>query len=295
MRHARCASFTFPASPPHGPRAGRVRRLWCVALIGFTIGLPAVAEDLDEVGAPRQLRWVLGVSAQRAPEYAGSGKSDLKLRPLWALRYGRYRLSTSRANAVLGFGADAPGPGASADLIAGDRFKFGAALRIDGGRKSSDTPAFAGLPDVRRTVRGRVYASYVLNKHWSLGASLSQDLLGRQGGAQFSTDIGYGDRLGAHSEWSVGFGSSFQDRRHAQSYFGVSAPSAQRTGLSAFEAQGGMQDLHLGIGLTTALTPHWIAFGSAGWAVLHGSAAASPLTRDRSNGSVSVGIAYRSL
>lgn len=284
---------TFTRTP--GPARGA-----CVLALladGLLAGLQARAEPgpLDPpaaVAAPEH-RFLIGAALSSAPDYAGSDRTAIKPSPLWAWQYGRYRISTGRAAALLGFGADPPGPGASAELLSSGNLKFGAALRIDGGRGASDSPHLAGLPELRRTLRGRFYASYAAGPHWSLGASLSQDLLGRQGGALAAADLGYRAPAGVHSEWSAGVGLSFADRRYMQSYFGVTEAAARTSGLVAFNPGAGIRDLHAGIGWTTALTPRWIAFAGAGISALQGDAAASPLTHARSSTTASMAIAYR--
>jgi MipA family protein len=149
------------------------------------------------------------------------------------------------------------------------------------------------LPDVRATLRGRVFASYSLSSRWSASASVSQDLLGRDGGALAALDLGYRAPLTERTEWRVGAGMNFGDRRYMQTYFGVSPQASQQSGLPAFDAQAGLRDLHAGIGLMTALHTRWIAFGGVSISSLQSDAAASPLTRSNTTGSFSVGIAYR--
>lgn len=240
-------------------------------------------------------RYAIGVAAVSAPEYAGSDRHETKLQLLWAYQYGRLRItSSSRAGAALSFASDVPVAGVSADLVSSDRLRLGIGLRIDRGRRSSDSPRLAGLPDIRRTLRGRLYASYAFSPGWSVGASIAQDLLGHDGGATAGLDVGYRHRLGTRAEWTAGTGIALGDRRHMNTWFGVTDAQASRSGLAAFEPGAGLKDVHAGIGLTVGLTPHWIAFASAGRSRLLGDAAASPLTRSATGTSATIGLAYRS-
>jgi outer membrane protein len=237
---------------------------------------------------------VLGLSTAYVPEYEGSNRRVLKFRPLWAWQHGRYRISTSGAGAVLAFGIATPdtGAGASADFIRTDKLRFGAALRIDNGRSSSDSVDLAGVPDIRRTVRARAFVSYALDAHWGAAASLSQDILGRQGGALGSIDLGYHARLGEKTEWSAGLGMRFGDHRYMMTRYGV-PPEAALPDRPAFDAGAGIETITAGVGITSALTPRWILFGTLGGESLRGSAAASPLTRSSTGSAVTIGIAYR--
>lgn len=240
-------------------------------------------------------RYALGIAVSYAPEYSGAQRSVFKPRPLWAWQRGRFRVSTSGANTVLGFGSTTPdtGAGASADIAFHDRWRFGAGLRIDNGRRSSDSAELAGIPDVRRTVRLRLYSSYTLDSHWSAIATVSDDLLRRGGGASGSLDVGYGHAIGANAVWSVSAGLRVADRRYLRARYGIPPEVAAATGRDAYDPRAGLESLNLGAGLTRSLSPNWIVFGGVSAASLRGGAAVSPLTTARSTWQVSVGVGWR--
>jgi len=271
------------------------RRVRCVTIAALLAASCAAAhaEDVLPIAAVESARWLFGVSASRAPEYPGSDKTAIKLRPLWAWQYGRLRISTSRASGLLGFGVEARGPGASLEMFSSDRIKFGAALRVDSGRSASDSALLAGLPSVRPTLRGRLYGSYTIDDHWGVGAAVSQDLLGRGGGAAASLELGYHAPLGPRTEWTAGVGATYGNGPYMRTYFGISPESSQLTGIPAYAPSAGLRDLHAGIGLTSLLSDHWIAFAGLGTASLRGQAAASPLTRAKSSPGATAGITYR--
>lgn len=281
----------LPAPLCSVPRSRIAFCLWatCLGLACQT----AAAQNGALVNGEMPARIVLGANLVYAPEYAGASRHSLDLKPVWALQYGRVRISSSGAASVLGFGADSPGAGASADLVQTDRFKLRLGLRLDHGRKSSDSVDLAGLPDVRNTVRGRVAASYALDAHWTTAVSVSQDLLGRDGGALASLDLGYRAKLTASTQWSTGAGLTFGNSRYMQSYFGVPEGALRPPQLPSFSPGAGLRDVHTGIGLMMTITPRWVAFGGAGYSVLLGDAASSPLTKGRGNWSASVGLAWR--
>lgn len=257
----------------------------------FTVSTTATGAE-DPESPVTTSRYVLGASLTVAPQYPGSGRRQTKLRPLWAYQYGRWRVSTSRASSVLGFASDPAGPGASAELISSKIWRVGAALRFDSGRSSSASVDLEGMPDVKRTLRGRFYASYRLSEQWNLNGSVSQDLIGRHGGAVASLDLGHRIRLGERTELSSGIGVSFGNATYMNTYFGV-PDGAARPHRAAFSARGGARDVHLGVGVMTALTPRWIAFANIGASKLLQDAAASPLTKHGLGSSASVGLAYR--
>jgi hypothetical protein len=100
--------------------------------------------DVVEPVAGRGLTYALGLAVIEAPTYAGGAGRELKLRPLWSVRYGRFRLSGARSSGLLGAPTAERGSGASADLVQTDRWSLGLGLRFDNGRQPDDDPALAG-------------------------------------------------------------------------------------------------------------------------------------------------------
>nr|WP_316639236.1 MipA/OmpV family protein [uncultured Roseateles sp.] len=268
-----------------------MRRLSFVVspLLGAVLACDARAQ----AAAAPHWDYVVGVNLTNSPEYPGAVSNKTAPKPLWALQYGRWRFSTSGAGQVMGFGEDVQGPGASTELIKNSAFRLGAAFRVDSGRKSSDSIQFQGLPDVKRTLRARLFASYALAPEWLASAAWSQDVAGRAGGGVLNMDIGYRLRQTRHTEWTAGAGLTAGTARNMQSYFGISPEGSLSSGLPAYQAGAGLRDVHAGVGFTHALTSRWILFGAAGTSQLLSDAARSPLVHQRSGNSVSLGLAYR--
>lgn len=275
-----------------GTLAAAAPTLMAISLLLATAASQAETGD-GTLDPARETGYVLGLTLKSVPEYEGSDKRTLKLRPLWAYKYGRFRISTSGSSSVLGFAADPVGSGVSAELLRTDHWTFGAALRFDSGRQSGDSAYLRGLPDIRRTLRGRFQASYRIDAEWGLTGRLSQDLLGRQGGAEAGLNLSYRHWLSATTALSAGTGVSLGDSRYMKTYFGISDAQSASSGLRAHAPGAGLKDISVGIGFMTALTPRWIAFANAGTSRLLADAASSPLTRQASSTSVAIGLAYR--
>jgi outer membrane scaffolding protein for murein synthesis (MipA/OmpV family) len=265
-----------------------------LALVSVLALLPAWAQDAaapDEPAGPK-FHYALGAIASNGPDYAGGDGRKSSLRPAWAVEYGRFRLSTSRGSAFMGHGLGTPREsGASATLAQSDRFSLSAALRIDKGRDGSDAPIMVGLPSVRSTLRARLSAGYAITDRWSVGAGVSQDILGRDGGAQLSTSVGYTWPLTEQTKVTIGAGASFGDRTYLRGHFGV--PAGGASPLPAFEPRAGLYSVDGGVEVMSAINRHWVILGSARVSQLQGDARRSPLTMEPVGYSVSVGLAYR--
>ncbi len=252
------------------------------------------AEDAVSSSSADGFRYVLGLRAAYQPEFMGARDYKASARPILSLQWGKFRLSSSGASAVMGFGREVQGSGASTDLLSRDRIKVSLSLRFDGGRSSDDSPRLAGLPDVRKTLRAQLSTRYSLADDLSLGLTWSADVLGHGGGSVAGLGLGYRIYRDAKTEWTTGGGVSWGSRRYQQAYFGVAPEVAPNTIYAAYQPGSGLRDAYLGLGWTYAITHHWIAFSSASVGRLLGPSADSPLVERRSAGQVAFGLAYRS-
>lgn len=264
-----------------------------LAAAALASALPARAEPDAAKDKDEDVRYLLGASLAVTPEYDGASKHRFKVRPLWAARFGRIRIATSGGSALLGFGRENVGAGASAQLIESDKWRVGVSLRFDSGRDSGDARTTQGLPDVKRTLRAKLYTTYNLTPDWNVSASLSQDMLGHRGGLTAGLDLGWRFYRSETTEWTTGVGLSAANALNMRSYFGVPESAVTASGKPAYEPGAGLRDVHAGVGFKHALDAHWFLFGSAGASRLLGPAADSPLVEKRSGVGAAVGVAWR--
>lgn len=253
--------------------------------------VPGLALAQAEEGG--DVRYVLGAAVANHAAYDGASQRKNSLTPVWALQWGKWRLTGPNGSALLGFGREGAGQGASREFVQSKLWRVGVTLRIDSGRKSGDADTTQGLPDVRRTLRGRLYASYRFAPDWDASASVSPDLLGRGGGVQAGMGVGWRFYHSPTTEWTTGAGLNWADARYQRSYFGVPAAYATLE-RPTYQPGPGWRDAGLGLGFKHGLTPQWFLFGSAGVSHLLGPAAASPLVQRRNDSSISLGFAWRS-
>jgi MipA family protein len=264
-----------------------------IALLALFAGAHARAQSPEpEVESP-SARYLLGVGVVNQPEYDGASRREIKLRPLWAFKLGRVRFSTSGAGGLLGFGQEESAGGASTQFVDTDKLRVGVSLRVDSGRSSGDASTTRGLPDVRRTLRARLYTSYSLNRDLTIGAALSQDLLGHHGGMTLGADLGWRFYRSPTLEWTSGIGISAGNAQNLRSYFGVPQSAVAASGKPAYEPGAGLRDVHMGVGFIRPLSRHWLVYGNAGINHLLGPVADSPLVEKLTGTSAGIGIAWR--
>lgn len=263
------------------------------ALLLLPLAASLAAPSLHAQEQEQPSRYLLGLSVANGPEYEGSRQRETKIRPVWAAKLGRIRITTAGGSSLLGFGREGAGAGASTQLVDTDRWRLGVSASVDGGRDSDDADSTRGLPDVRRTLRAKLYVNYSLAPNLNLGASASQDVLGRRGGLTTSVDLGWRFYRSATTEWTSGVGVSAANRLNMRSYFGVPASASVASGKPAYEPGAGLRDVHFGVNFKHAMSKHWFVFGGAGASRLLGPAANSPLVEKPGGHGASIGVAWR--
>lgn len=265
-------------------------------MIALGAGLPASAQTTEETPvertAPRSWDAAVGFIIGHGPSYPGSTRRATGITPGLAVRWGRVSLSSRSAFSVRGAEAG-NGAGLRVELAQGERLRAGLSLRLDSGRRESESEELRGLGDIRGTLRLRLSASYRLDDGWRLRSSATLDALGRGGGTlgdvQLSRDIALSPTLGLQGGVALGWA----DRRHMQSYFGISPEQAARSAYDVTPMSGGLRDLTVSAGWRRALAPQWAVFGGASATRLIDQAAASPLVRQRNSWALSLGVVYR--
>ncbi len=274
-------------------------RLSCGPVLALTLAQPVLAQSLLRPQQPATnedsgFTWALGASVNNGPSFPGSNERSTGVRPVIGLEVGRFTLSSGGGGSLLDFDLDARDSGLTARLFQMDNFRLSGGLRLDGGRKGEEDAILSGLPNVERTLRGRLSAIYDFNKHASLRSTLSQDLLGKQGGATLQTSARYEFLISPRTEIGVALGFTLADATYMRSYMGVPASAAGiTTALPAYRPGGGMHSTHLGLEVKTLVSSHWVLFGGVGYQQLRGDARRSPLAVRPDSYSVSLGLAYR--
>ncbi|TDM06141.1 MAG: hypothetical protein C4K60_15985 [Ideonella sp. MAG2] len=251
---------------------------------------PEAVEAPAPQDKPATFDYQVGMAMVWGSSYSGGAASGIKLRPVWGIQYGRFRLATSRASLIERSSGQSALPGASMELGTINRWRFDAALRVDAGRKSKDAPELQGLPDVDPTLRLRLLAEYKLDDDARVGLNLNTDLANKKGGSLLSLDYGQGGTLAPQWRWGAGVGLQAADATYMTSYHGV--PPGTTSTFAVYQPSAGLHSVRAGVGLTWRFAPHWRAGAAAGASYLLGPAASSPLTQQRLGTQVTVGLVY---
>jgi outer membrane protein len=274
--------------------------LRCLAA-GILCGLVAPARAADPpqpveaaASAPadaKKFEGAVGMVLGYSPAFAGS--SDYRVKPQLAgfLRYGRFSLSgagcfTTRRSEDVEAGLDA-------ELLRRASVRLDLSLRVDGGRSASDSGQLAGMGDIRPTVRMRLGARWDFAPRWQFNASSSVDALNRVGGAVVSAGLNYRWPIDARQYVMLSAQVAGATDRYMQAWYGVTTEQSAASGYPVFRAGGGLSSVGIGATWRTEFDPKWAGFAGVTAAGLLGSAADSPLTRERTMWSLSGGLVRR--
>jgi outer membrane scaffolding protein for murein synthesis (MipA/OmpV family) len=275
-----------PALPRRNvPRLGAVAVMAALALAPQAVRAQGLLDVAPGAAAPTQAqRWSLTLGALGAvkPDYEGSDSYGFTPLPVIDLRYSDLFFASVR-------------DGIGVNVVREDWLKLGPVVRFRPGRDQDDNRALYGLGDVGATVEGGVLAT-LGEGPVRLRLEAAQGLNGGgHRGFQARGDLTYGMRLGSSVLLAGGPSLTFADREFTQSYFGITADQARRSGYRAYDAKAGLKDAGFGVTATYLLGRGFALTGIAEVKRLLGDAADSPIVRDETQGFLGLGLSWRGM
>lgn len=213
----------------------------------------------------------VGGGAFYNPDYKGS--DDYKIMPIpWvSLRY-------KRGDRYIEIG----GPSAKANIIGGGRFEFGPTLNLDMGRDNDvDSLAVRRLGKIKGALMAGAFFSTDIDlgegSGIQIGAEGAFDTGNINNGKTAKFEIGYRRQVGERSTVITGVSTTWGDKNYMQTYFGVTPAGALASGLPAYAARSGIENVEWSLGLMHRLDERWSIMALANYQRLLGPAADSPI------------------
>lgn len=170
---------------------------------------------------------------------------------------------------------------------------YGLRLTADFGRKERRSEALTGMGDVDARAEFGGFFNYYVTRNMAVfttlryGSGDGSDGVVVDFGAVYSTLLAPGWRLGLSAA------ATFADSNHMQSFFGVTPQQSLTSGYAPFSAGSGIRDVRTALSITYDITSNMGVTAGVGARSLQGDAKDSPLTRDSSDVSGVVAVAYR--
>ncbi|VXB23163.1 MipA/OmpV family protein [Massilia sp. 9I] len=156
-----------------------------------------------------------------------------------------------------------------------------------------DNP-LAGMEEIKLRPEAGAFLNIYLAPEWRLTGSVLAGAGNDRDGIRGEIGIQrLALQLAPHHTVAVTAAVSFANRDYNQSYFGVDAAQAFRSGNREYHPDGGVKDLRIGARWNWALSPSWMLTSSLQATRLAGDARRSPLVERPNNVTVSTAFAYR--
>lgn len=252
----------------------------------FLLGAPFAVQAQNAEEASK-LKMSIGAGVSWDHRYSGSKDHRTRAIPLISLSYDRYFFG---GGPVAGTPAFAGG----AKLLDLGAVTAGVFLATDLGkvRKESDNPLFQGLGDIKGTTWAGGYLKY--QQDWLLlGAAIRQDIGGNDQGTVVNLAAEATYKANDTISFSAGPRLQIANRKHLNTLYGVNAEQSAITGLTPYDAKGGLQHYGVGFGLRYTPDKNWFANINVVARKLSGDAADGPFVQKKSQNSVAAVVGYR--
>ena len=161
-------------------------------------------------------------------------------------------------------------------------------------RKSVEGKRLDGVENVPSRLLGGGFVNYYLNPGLRLTNSVLVGAGRDSDGAFWNIGLQHlAGNIAPHHTLSLAAGLSLGNRSYMQSYFGVSALDALRSGNRKYTPGAGFKDTSASVRWNWTLSPSWMLSSNVRVTRLLGNAKNSPLVEHPTNLTVSTGLAYR--
>jgi outer membrane scaffolding protein for murein synthesis (MipA/OmpV family) len=187
------------------------------------------------------------------------------------------------------------GDGVGVNVFRGDNYRIGVAVAYDLGRWVGNYPShLRGLGNISPAPVVKLFAAYAVSKSFPLVLrATARRIVGASDG--FLGDIGaYMPLPGSSRKFVMFAGPSLTvaDSSYMETTFGVNSIQSANSGYPRYRARAGLKAAGLGFTATWFITDHWLLNTDAAVSRLLGSAAESPITQRRTQGTLTLTIAY---
>lgn len=244
----------------------------CLAFVAL---LCLTSVTLAQPGPPQGWQREFGLGAIVNPERPGSDRYQFRPIPLFDFRYLDERGVRHFANVPQGLGT----------YLYRGQSKLGVALAPGFGTRD-DAP---GLEEIGIATEARLFWEQDRGL-WRLSATAAADLGTGHEGAYLDLALARRGRLGPRGFWSLGPSLRLVDAAYARAQYGIRAREAAPSGLPAFDAGSGLEQVAVSAVLRQPLAGKWSWTAVARVAYLTGDRADSPLVDSPVQGFLLLGM-----
>lgn len=184
----------------------------------------------------------------------------------------------------------------------GEQLSASIGLGYRGERRENDTNGFVGrtgskalkgMGDVKGSATLNVGAEAQLTDVFGVGAHAEIPISRRENGKQFALSLNAKLLDSQTDKVTAGVALQFGEAMYMQTYYGVDARQAARSGYRVFTPDGGLYGTDVSVSWEHRIDAHWAVTSMLGAQRLAGDAAKSPLVRRKTAPTVAVYAAYQ--
>lgn len=225
----------------------------------------------------------LGVGLAYLPEYSGAKDSRLVPLPIFERSFSNGAFISSTRG--IGF------------QTVQDHLQLSAALSYGGARDDHKRNIFSGsddlkgMGDIKGAVQGVFNASYRFDAI-SVSLATTQNLTQRDHGNTYTLGSSLQLLTTASDQVGLSVSAEYGDRKHVQTYYGVTPRQNLYSGYSIYLTKAGFTSVGAAVNWRHVIDKQWSVLTVAGVKTLTGDAADSPLTKRRSAPMLMTGLIY---
>ena len=230
---------------------------------------PDIEGAIEEERKAEKARWVtLGIGLAAVPDYEGSEDYEGVPVPIvrvdWrSRRYVEFSGTRFHANLLSGF----------------EKWQAGPMLNYNPGRDDVDNDRVDALRDIDNTIEGGGFVTFDAGK-WETYLEFLTDIDGEHEGSLATFRQSYKMPLENRRLLTFNFSLTYADDDYMETFFGIDADNAARSGLRTFEAEADFKDVEVSVVFLTNFSKRWNIAYSLGYKRFLGDAADSPVVDD---------------
>jgi outer membrane scaffolding protein for murein synthesis (MipA/OmpV family) len=207
-----------------------------------------------------------------APDYEGSSDYEAVPVPFADVKFGN------------GMFVKLLGLNLRANLIPDDMWRLGPVYNYRAERDNVDNNAVDDMKEVSDANELGIFGGFAID-NWFVSLEYMADIGDAYDGWYSTLKGGYNWVINNSWALSIGASTTYADDDYMQTYFGVTAADAARSGLSQYSADSGIKDVGIDLGVNWTITQSWSAKGIASYTQLVGDADdSSPVVNEGDEG-----------
>ncbi len=203
------------------------------ALAASALATPALATEYFELQDGRN---AAGLALITAPDYLGSDNNEGGFAPLLRLQFGGERYVSLLGGRL------------QANLVDDKQFAAGPVLNRRAERDDVKEDAVDAMKDIDAATEAGLFGAYKMGLgagSLTLQARYLTDVSDTHDGSLVEVEANYAQKMAQGCTVGVLAGTTWGDHDYMNTYFGVNAADAVRSGLPVFDADGGSRDVRI--------------------------------------------------